>query len=736
MSTSSRPDSAEQLTFWTGQIANGPKPFALPTDEPRLPAPSFMRETVSAALPPTTWTSVTAFAARTDVDPFAVVLAGVAIVAARSSGRQDLWIGTVASAGASGETPNLLALRLHVPAKAESGALVTAVSDTIRAAARHRDLPFANVARLSGVEPLLRLLVLPDGINSAAWESAAVPDARALGPDAATCDLIVTVSVRGDAPSLVASYDSELFQSATISSLLEQLRGALTELTAGPQAVVRLKPESALDFSLLYFASDEGDYAGVTGRDKYRLLLEGARFADENGFSAVWTPERHFHTFGGLFPSPSVAAGALAMITNRVSIRAGSVVLPLHNPVRVAEEWSLIDNLSNGRVGVSFAAGWQPQDFAMAPDAFADRHERMFQGIALVQSLWRGEAHERPGGDQKPVQVRTRPRPVQPELPTWVTAAGSPETFRRAGQIGANLLTHLLLQSIEQLSERIAAYRQAWQAAGHPGESGTVTLMLHTFVEEDDAKVRATVYKPFKNYLKGAVGLFAALAPKGLDLATASAEELDALADHAFDRYFHTSGLFGTPDSCAPMVERLARIGVTELACLVDFGVPDDIVLASLPWLAELRRRCHEAGAPAPEPAAMHSETRVADAVIGWGAGSNGSDNSGLAEIPEFVAPESSTEIGLAALWQDALGVGDVSALDNFFDSGGHSLLAMQLARRIRDEFAVDFALDDLFARPQLRELAAYLDELKAAVRAQEEAKRGEHAHGFEYGEI
>ena len=88
-------------------------------------------------------------------------------------------------------------------------------------------------------------------------------------------------------------------------------------------------------------------------RDRYRLLLEGAKFADREGFTAVWTPERHFHAFGGLYPNPSVASAAIAALTTRVQIRAGSVVLPLHHPARVAEEWALVDNLSQGRVGIS-----------------------------------------------------------------------------------------------------------------------------------------------------------------------------------------------------------------------------------------------------------------------------------------------------------------------------------------------------------------------------------------------
>src|SRR3989442_13234040 len=144
----------------------------------------------------------------------------------------------------------------------------------------------------------------------------------------------------------------------------------------------------SIDFSLCYFASE----LGGDPRERYRLLIEGAKFADENDFSAVWTPERHFHSFGGLFPNPSVAGAALATLTRRIGIRAGSVVAPLHHPVRIAEEWAVVDNLSHGRVGVSFASGWHAADFVLRPENYADRKAVMADAIEVVRRLWRGEA--------------------------------------------------------------------------------------------------------------------------------------------------------------------------------------------------------------------------------------------------------------------------------------------------------------------------------------------------------
>jgi natural product biosynthesis luciferase-like monooxygenase protein len=371
-------------------------------------------------------------------------------------------------------------------------------------------------------------------------------------------------------------------------------------------AVRALAPRShatnkEIAFSLFYFASDEGE--GVA--EKYELLLEGAKLADRHGFEAVWTPERHFHAFGGLYPNPSVASAAVAAITERVQIRAGSVVLPLHSPIRVAEEWSLVDNLSKGRVGISFAAGWQPNDFAIAPHRFADRKDAMLRDIETVRRLWRGETVPFPGPNGQDVDVRTLPRPVQAELPVRVTAAGSPETFRNAGEIGAGLLTHLLGQSVEELAEKLAIYRRAWRESGHPGD-GHVTLMLHTFVGDDDAEVREAVRAPMKAYLRSSVDLikkaawsFPAFA-NGLqsggqspeevfDSGALTDEEMEALLDHAFERYFKTSGLFGTPRTCLEMVDRLKSIDVDEIACLIDFGVPSPVALAHLAKLQELK---------------------------------------------------------------------------------------------------------------------------------------------------
>jgi natural product biosynthesis luciferase-like monooxygenase protein/FkbM family methyltransferase len=337
-----------------------------------------------------------------------------------------------------------------------------------------------------------------------------------------------------------------------------------------------------IDFSLFYFASD----ADAAENEKYRLLLEGARFADREGFEAVWVPERHFHAFGGQFPNPSVAAAAIAAITERVKIRAGSVVLPLHDPLRVAEEWSMVDNLSDGRAGIAFASGWHFGDFVFFPENFEQRHRIMREGIDTVRALWRGESVVRRGGTGKDAELGTRPRPLQPELPVWITAAASPETFRYAGEIGANVLTHLLGQSLDELREKIEIYRAARAEHGHDPAAGRVTLMIHTFVGDDPETVRAHVEQPFKQYLRSSIGLLRPVAEsQGLNLEV----DMESVVDAGFERYFSTSALFGTPEACLDIATRIHALGVDEMACLIDFGVEIEAAIAGLDALARLK---------------------------------------------------------------------------------------------------------------------------------------------------
>ncbi|MEP6802065.1 MAG: MupA/Atu3671 family FMN-dependent luciferase-like monooxygenase [Acidobacteriota bacterium] len=348
-------------------------------------------------------------------------------------------------------------------------------------------------------------------------------------------------------------------------------------------------------FSLIFFSAD----GSTASSDKYRLVLEASQFADRHGYTAVWTPERHFHPFGGLYPNPAVLGAAIAATTNRVQIRAASVVLPLQNPIRVAEEWALVDNLSRGRVAVSFASGWHVNDFALWPSTFENRKKVMFERLRIVRDLWAGKPFMTRNGAGIEIPVTSYPRPIQPTLPFWLSCQ-SDETFAMAGELGGNVITSMFLMSVEELAGKIAVYRQARARGGHDPATGQVTVSLHTFLAEDAATVREKVGGAYLDYLLVNLGLQADRVRAAGDEFEPSDADKEFLTRQASERLFNERGLVGTVAACAARVATLTAIGVDEIACLIDFGIDFDSVMASLYQLNRLKDLCAVRSASTP----------------------------------------------------------------------------------------------------------------------------------------
>ncbi|MCZ7413946.1 MupA/Atu3671 family FMN-dependent luciferase-like monooxygenase [Streptomyces sp. WMMC897] len=365
---------------------------------------------------------------------------------------------------------------------------------------------------------------------------------------------------------------------------------------AGRDAPERPAPELSLYFFGDY-PQDDGEAEGATAAASYETITEAARFADRAGFHALWLPERHFHSFGGLFPNPSVLAAALARETERIRLNAGSVVLPLHDPVRVAEEWSVVDNLSGGRVGIGCAQGWNARDFVFFPERFGAHRELMYEQAEQVRELWRGGTLRRRTGDGE-ADITLYPRPVQHEVPLFTAIVGNPESYERAARHDLGVVTNLMGQSPEQLAENVGRYRRARAAAGLDPDAGHVAVLLHTYLDDDQERARTSAYRPLLRYMRSSLSLFGQMTSSlggRIDLGALSESDLEAVFSRAYERYCDQRALIGTPESCRPVIERLRAAGVDEVAALVDFGVSPRALLDGLPRLDALRRAVHDA---------------------------------------------------------------------------------------------------------------------------------------------
>lgn len=340
-------------------------------------------------------------------------------------------------------------------------------------------------------------------------------------------------------------------------------------------------------FSLMFFPT----CTEYVYENKYELLTEVVKYADKQGFDSIWTPERHFTPFGAIFPNPAITSAAIAMITKQINIRAGSLVSPLHNTIRIAEDWSMVDNLSNGRIGIAFGSGWNVNDFIFYPERYKSRKTLMYEQIREIQCLWKGEPFIRENGHGETTELFIYPVPIQKQLPVWITTAGTKTTFYNAASIGANIFTHMVGQDITRLSERISLYREQLRQSGFNPSEQTVTVMLHTFIDSDQDYVLLKTQEPLRKYLQDSFEPYLKSSQVIHDqkaLFIENQNSCNEMLNIKLKNCLNTS-LIGTPEKCKNFIESLKEIGVDEVACLLDFGLKIEDIMKSLAYLNDLR---------------------------------------------------------------------------------------------------------------------------------------------------
>ena len=169
---------------------------------------------------------------------------------------------------------------------------------------------------------------------------------------------------------------------------------------------------------------------GTPAAELYRAAVDMAAFCDRIGVDRIGLMEHH-GSDDGYLPQPFVLASAMAAVTERITFMLGAVILPLHDPVMLAEKIALVDLISNGRLNVIFGAGYVPFEFAMFGKSLKDRAKLLDQNIDLILRALHGERFE---VDGKPVFVR--PLPVQQPEDIILVGGGVPASAKRAARFG------------------------------------------------------------------------------------------------------------------------------------------------------------------------------------------------------------------------------------------------------------------------------------------------------------
>lgn len=330
--------------------------------------------------------------------------------------------------------------------------------------------------------------------------------------------------------------------------------------------------------------------AQKSGAEYYSGALILAEEAERLGFTHIRIVEHYFHYYGGYSPNPMLFLAAAAQRTRHARLVTGAVLPVFNHPLKLAGEIGMLDAISGGRLDVGFARAFLPHEFrrfGVSPDESVARFR---EGIEQVELLLTGEDVTHKGRFHTIENTTSLPRPTQRPRPKfYVAALNTPESFAFAGEMGHSVMAIPIGGAV--MRPLLGAYRQAWKAAGHPGE-GEVMLAFHMFCDSDGEHARTFAAPFIDNYL--------------CSLVEAAADWLDGNASRDYPGYDKiiaklrqsraadqiTSGAawVGSPDEIAGQIHHTKQeFGTYQHASLqVNFNmVPLDAALASMRMFAE-----------------------------------------------------------------------------------------------------------------------------------------------------
>lgn len=235
------------------------------------------------------------------------------------------------------------------------------------------------------------------------------------------------------------------------------------------------------------------EFACREGQTEAEVFAEGFDLVDAAeawGLDAVWLAELHFSPGRSVLAAPLTIASAIAARTTRIKVGTAVQVLPLADPLRLAEETATVDQISRGRLIFGVGRSGFPRAYNAYGVPYAESRERFAESLAVIRAAWTEATFSYTGTFHRYDQVSVTPRPWQRPHPPIRVAANSPETFPAIGAQGYPILAAVRLGTLAELAPQLQAYRAAWRAAGHPG-AGEVFLRLPVYVADTEEQAIA-----------------------------------------------------------------------------------------------------------------------------------------------------------------------------------------------------------------------------------------------------
>ena len=294
----------------------------------------------------------------------------------------------------------------------------------------------------------------------------------------------------------------------------------------------------------------------------YKNTLEQVKLAEEVKFDSAWISEHHFLD-DGYCPSPAVIASAMAAVTSRIKIGSAGIILPLHNPIRVAEDTALVDNISDGRFNLGVVLGYRKDEFDGFGLPMKQRPSRMEEGIEVIVKSWTEEKFSYEGKRFKLSNINVTPKPVQkPHPPIYIGAFEEP-AIRRAGRLGYPLLIGPG-RTMQMVRDTLGFYNDAAQKAGKNPNNVEHILLREAYIAEDKKKAKRESDKYITSMYKYYFGLGVKMFVRG--------KQLTGLDDPMFDYLAADRFIIGDPEDCIREIKRYKdELGINYITCRMVF---------------------------------------------------------------------------------------------------------------------------------------------------------------------
>jgi alkanesulfonate monooxygenase SsuD/methylene tetrahydromethanopterin reductase-like flavin-dependent oxidoreductase (luciferase family) len=219
-------------------------------------------------------------------------------------------------------------------------------------------------------------------------------------------------------------------------------------------------------------------------------VLEEVRWAEELGYDEVWLAEHHFSPYGTLANLPLVAA-AIATQTDRIRIGTACMVAPFHDPIHLAEQIAMVDNLSGGRFDAGFGRGYQAHEFRGFGISMKEATARYQECVTIVEGLLAQDHFSYEGKFWQLEDVTVQPRPVQQPVPIWCTVMKTPSSFDWIAERGYGAIIGNPYQVDPDLAGALQLFHDTRRKRNLSEATGDVWGLLNAFVDHDDGFARS-----------------------------------------------------------------------------------------------------------------------------------------------------------------------------------------------------------------------------------------------------